>query len=496
MNARNPLWQGQFDKIFIGGQWVKPSSDRKVTIISPSTEEVVAVIPEAVEADVDAAVAAARRSFDSGIWRSLPLEERLVVLRRLSALLAEHQSDFAELVTAEMGSPITLSTGMQAIGPRLLLDAFIELAPQYPWLETRKHVTGNALVTREPVGVTAAIVPWNAPLLIALIKLAPALIAGCSVILKPTPQTALDAYLLAELTQQAGLPQGVLSVVPAERQASEYLVRHPSVDKVSFTGSTAAGKRIGAICAEDVRRVTLELGGKSAAVVLDDANLDTVIASIRAVSLRNTGQVCSNKTRIIASRSIRDDLNDRLVALLQSMPIGDPFDPATELGPLASPAQLQRVSGYIEAGKASDAQLLIGGDRPRDLDRGYFVSPTVFTDVDPNSPLAQEEIFGPVLTVHYFDTEEEAVQIANNSDYGLNGSVFSSDIDHALQVARGVRTGTVEVNGNGAGFFAPIGGFKQSGIGREAGLEGFDAYVELKSYGLPADVVDAYAARG
>lgn len=484
------LQQGQFEKIFIGGEWVAPHSDRRFTLISPSTEEPFAVIPEPVEADVDAAVSVARRSFDSGVWRQKPLDERIEVLRRLSASLAEHEIEIAQLITAEMGSPITTSTGMQSVGPRLLLDAFLELAPQYQWTDKRKHVTGNAFVTREPVGVVAAIVPWNAPLLVSIIKVIPALLAGCSVILKPTPQTALDAYFLAQLLQSAGLPDGVFSVIAADREVSEYLVRHPEVDKVSFTGSTAAGQRIGAICGNDVRRCTLELGGKSAAIVLEDADLDTVIASVRALSLRNSGQACSNKTRIVVSRSIREEFNDRLVSMMKEMPVGDPFDPATAIGPVASATQRDRVNEYIEIGKASEARLLVGGERA-DFERGYFVTPTIFTDVDPGSRIAQEEIFGPVLTVHYFDTEDEAVSIANDSDYGLNGSVFSADIARAFAVARGVRTGTVEVNGNGGGFFAPIGGFKRSGIGREAGLEGFDAFTELKSYGLPAAFLDS-----
>lgn len=487
-------WEQNHDKLFIGGEWVAPSSGEKIEIISPSTEETVAVISEAVEADVDAAVAAARSSFDSGVWRNRSLEERLEVLRRLSAKLAEHQDTIAQLVTAELGTPITLSNSMQAAGPRLLLDSFIELAPQYTWTDTRMHATGNALVTREPVGVAALIIPWNAPLLTAVIKVAPALIAGCSVVLKPTPQTSLDSYLLATLLQEAGLPEGVLSVLPADRRASEYLVGHPGVDKVSFTGSTAAGRRVGALCGNDVRRCTLELGGKSAAVVLEDADLDRVIASVRALSLRNSGQVCSNKTRIVASRAIRDELNDRLAAMMNSMPVGDPFDPAIEIGPMANAVQRERVNGYIEIGKASDANLLVGGEALTGFDRGFYVPPTIFTDVDPGAQLAQEEIFGPVLTVHYFDTDAEATTIANHSEYGLSGSVFSADLDRALAVAREIRTGTVEVNGNGGGFHAPIGGFKKSGIGREAGLEGFDAYVEIKSYGLPADYVARLAA--
>ncbi|MGV9711480.1 aldehyde dehydrogenase [Gordonia sp. NPDC003424] len=483
------VWQGNYDKLFIGGKWIDPESAETFAVISPSTEEVIARVPQGTTADMDKAVAAARAAFDQGPWPRMALDERIAVLRKLSAKLEEKQDVAAELVSAEMGCPITLSTKMQSIGPRMLLDSFIELAPQYQWRDIRQSITGNALVTREPVGVVAAIVPWNAPLLITMIKLAPALLAGCTMIIKPTPQTPLDAYFLADLLAEVGLPDGVVNVVPADRDVSEYLVRHRGVDKVSFTGSTAAGRRIGAICGKDLRRFTLELGGKSAAVLLDDADLDLAIPSIRALSLRNTGQVCSNKTRIVVAASRRDELLDRLVDMIGSMPVGDPFDPATEIGPVASAVQRDRVEGYVNDAKAAGLKLLVGGGRPDGLDRGFYVEPTIFADVDPNAKIAQEEVFGPVLTVHTFGDENEAIDIANNSEYGLNGSVFTADPEHALAFARNIRTGTVELNGSGVGFHAPIGGFKNSGIGREAGLEGFDAYVELKSYGLPADLL-------
>ncbi len=493
MNVQTDLWQGQFDKLFIGGEWVVPATDRTFEVISPATEEVLARVADGAEADVDAAVAAARTAFDRGPWPRMELTERIAVLTRVSAALAARQDEVARLISAEMGCPITLSTRMQSVGTRMLLDAFLELAPRYQWSDIRRSVTGNALVTREPVGVVAAIVPWNAPLQIAIIKLAPALLAGCTAILKPSPETALSAYLLAEIFEQAGLPEGVLNVVVAGRAVSEHLVRHPGVDKVSFTGSTAAGRRIAAICGEDLRRVTLELGGKSAAVLLDDADLEAAVPVIRALSLRNSGQVCSNKTRIVVARSLRDELYDRLRDMVGSMPVGDPFDPTTEIGPLVSSAQRGRVESYIAAAKDAGTRVLAGGGRPEGLDRGWFVQPTIFADVDPNAAIAQEEVFGPVLTVHTFDTEAEAIEIANNSDYGLNGSVFAADPAHALAVARHIRTGTVELNGTPAGFFAPIGGFKNSGIGREAGIEGFDAYVELKSYGLPQPLLDTLA---
>ncbi|MCP2288838.1 aldehyde dehydrogenase [Nocardia amikacinitolerans] len=490
MTVPTDVRQGQYDKVFIGGAWVTPATGDRFDVISPATEQVLARVADGSAADIDAAVAAARAAFESGPWPRLDLSERIAVLTRVSEALAARQDEIARLISAEMGCPITLSTRMQSMGTRMLLDAFLELAPQYQWSDVRRSVTGNALVTREPVGVVAAIVPWNAPLQIAIIKLAPALLAGCTAILKPSPETALSAYLLAEIFAEAGLPEGVLNVVVAGREVSEHLVRHPGVDKVSFTGSTAAGRRIAAICGADLRRVTLELGGKSAAVLLDDADLDAAVPVIRALSLRNSGQVCSNKTRIVVARSLRDDLYDRLRAMIGTMPVGDPFDPATEIGPLVSAAQRDRVESLVAAAKAEGTEVLVGGGRPEGLDRGWYVQPTVFADVDPNAGIAQEEVFGPVLTVHTFDTEAEAIAIANNSSYGLNGSVFAADPARALSVARHIRTGTVELNGTPAGFFAPIGGFKNSGIGREAGLEGFDAYIELKSYGLPPALLD------
>ncbi|MFS4108566.1 aldehyde dehydrogenase [Streptomyces sp. PD-S100-1] len=487
------VWQGDYSRLYIGGSWIEPATDETIDVVSPFTEEVVARVPAGSRADVDRAVAAAREAFDHGPWPGLGLGERMAVLRRFAAVLADRHEEMAEIISYEMGCPISLSRTMQTTGARLLLDSFLELAPRYEWSTVRRSNTGNALVTREPVGVVAAVVPWNAPLLVTVLKLVPALLAGCTVVLKPSPEATLDTYLFADMLKDTGLPAGVVNVVPADREVSEYLVTHRGVDKVSFTGSTAAGRRIAALCGQDLRRVTLELGGKSAALVLDDADLDVVLPTVQALSLRNTGQACSNKTRIVVARSRQAELLDRLREMVGSLVVGDPADPATQVGPVVSAAQRERVEGYLEVGRQEGAKVLVGGGRPAGLDRGWFVEPTVFTDVRPDMRIAQEEIFGPVLSVLAFDDEDEAVAIANDSDYGLNGSVFTADPEHALAVARRIRTGTVELNGCGVGFHAPIGGFKCSGIGREAGLEGFDAYVELKSYGLPAQLADILA---
>lgn len=358
-----------------------PTTEEKIAVVSPLTEEVIAEVPSAARADVDRAVTAARVAFDHGPWPRMSLEQRSEVLRRLGAILAERHGTLAQLVTDEMGCPITLARTMQATGPRLLLEAFLELAPDYPWTALRRSATGNGLVLRQPAGVVAAVVPWNAPQLTTMIKLAPALLAGCTMILKPAPETPLDAYLLAEMLEEAGVPDGVVNIVPADRAVSEHLVTHPGVDKVTFTGSTAAGRRIAALCGDALRRVTLELGGKSAALILDDADIPAAVEALRLGALRNSGQVCSNKTRIIVSRRRQSELLECLAAMMRAMPVGDPSDPATQIGPMVSRRQRERVEGYITRGREQGARLILGGGRPAGLDRGWFVEPTIFADV-------------------------------------------------------------------------------------------------------------------
>ncbi|ALJ21623.1 aldehyde dehydrogenase [Microbacterium sp. No. 7] len=482
------VWQDNSDRLFIGGEWVAPSGTRWIDVVNPHTEQAFARVPEGERADIDRAVAAARDAFDDGPWPWMSLVERIAVLERLGVLIAERRDEIARLVTDEMGCPITLSLGMQATTPRLLVDSFVAMAPEYPWETLRESATGRALVVREPAGVVAAVIPWNNPMVIALIKLVPALLAGCTAVLKPAPETPLDSFLLAELFAEAGLPAGVVNVVPADREVSEYLVTHPGVDKVTFTGSTAAGRRVAEVAGPLMKRVTLELGGKSAAIVLDDADFGPVVESLRIGSFRNSGQVCSLKSRVLVPRSRHEEFLDAFTAMVDTMPVGDPTDPATQVGPLVNSRQHGRVLGYIDAGRSEGARLVRGGGRPSGLERGLYVEPTVFTDVAPGMRIAQEEIFGPVATVIPYDDEAQAIAFANDSQYGLNGSVFTSDPAHGVRIARRIRTGTVEINGSPVGFTAPIGGFKSSGIGREAGLEGFDAYVELKSIGLPRDL--------
>jgi aldehyde dehydrogenase (NAD+) len=486
-------WTGQFDRLFIGGEWVQPQSRELTQVVSPSTEKVFAQVPAGSRADVDRAVRAARTAFDDGPWPGTTPVERVEVLRRLSAAFDANTEDLAQLITQEMGCPITLSRVLQATSPRVLLDTYARMSADYPFSSLRRSSTGNALVLREPVGVVAAVVPWNAPQLLTIAKLAPALVAGCTVVLKPAPETPLDAYLLAEMLLQAGLPEGVVNIVPADRDVSEYLVTHPGVDKVTFTGSTRAGQRIASLCGNDLRRVTLELGGKSASIILDDADMDLMIGTIEGASLRNGGQACSAKTRLVVSRRRKDELLERLVAVVEALPVGDPFDAATKIGPLVSARQRGIVEGYIASGREQGARVVTGGGRPHGLDRGWYVDATVFDGVHPDMKIAQEEIFGPVISVITYDDEADAVRIANNSMYGLSGSIFTGDLEHGMALAKQVRTGTVELNGNPTGFEAPMGGVKNSGIGREWALEGIDAYVEFKSVGVPDSLADSLA---
>jgi aldehyde dehydrogenase (NAD+) len=487
------VWNENPGRLFIGGSWAAPSSTEQAELISPFTEEIVARAPLGTRQDIDQAVAAARRAFDHGPWPRTRLADRIAVLARVHESLIDSREVIADLLTEEMGCPITQSRTIQADVARTILQSYLDLAVDFPFSSVRRSANATALVTREPVGVVAAIVPWNVPQAIITHKLAPALLTGCTVVLKPAPETALDAFLLAELFRAAGLPEGVLSVVPADRDVSEHLVTHPGVDKVTFTGSTAAGRRIASLCGNDLRRVTLELGGKSAAVILEDADLETTVESLRMGSLRNSGQVCSLKTRLVVPRSRERELLDRLAGLIESMPVGDPSDPATQIGPMATAGQRNRVEEYIAIGKQEGARAVIGGGRPDGHDRGYFVEPTVFAGVEPGMRIAQEEIFGPVLTVLTYEGEDQAVDIANDSRYGLSGAVFTTDPDRGLAVARRMRTGTVELNGNPTGWHAPYGGFKDSGIGREAGIEGFESYVETKSIGLTADLAGQYS---
>ncbi|MEU9845689.1 aldehyde dehydrogenase, partial [Actinomadura sp. NPDC048032] len=401
----------EHDRLFIGGEWAAPAGTGVIDVVSPHTEEVIGRVPEGTEGDIDAAVAAARRAFDEGPWPRMTPAERAEIVGRLSAIYAERQQEMADLVTAEMGSPIMFSVFGQAAIPQMVLQYYVDLAASYTWEEERQGMLGPVTVTQEPVGVVAAIVPWNVPQFTLMLKLAPALIAGCTVVAKPSPETPLDSYLLAEWIREAGVPEGVVNFVPAGREVGAYLVAHPDVDKVSFTGSTAAGRKIGAVCGEQLKRVTLELGGKSAAIILDDADLASTVEGFKLASLMNNGEACAAQTRILASRRRYDEVADALATMVSGLNVGDPADYGCEIGPLVAKRQQERVENYIRIGQDEGAKLITGGlNRPHD--RGWYVAPTVFGDVGNDMRIAREEIFGPVLVLIPYEDEADAVRIA------------------------------------------------------------------------------------
>jgi aldehyde dehydrogenase (NAD+) len=471
------------EELFIGGQWLRPIDGHELDVLSPATEEPIARVALAGKADIDAAVIAARRAFDSGPWPRMSVEERLALVTQLGDRLLARHEDVARIITAEVGAPIgpPEQRSGQAMMAKMIVDFYAVVAGAYPWSELRLGPTAQLEIRRVPVGVVGAIIPWNVPLHLGILKIAPALLAGCTVVLKVPEESPLSSLLLAEVAEEIGLGEGVLSIIPADRETSELLVRNPAVDMISFTGSTRAGKRIGAICGEALRRVTLELGGKSAAIVLEDADLDTVMPALVPTTILNNGQVCFNQTRVLAPRSVYAEVVERITAAYSAMAVGDPFDPETAIGPLISAAQRKRVEGYIALGRDEGARITTGGGRPPELTRGYYLQPTVFDCVDNSMQIAQEEIFGPVVTVIPYASEAQAVEIANDSRYGLSGSVWTNDVEHGKRVARQLRTGTVGVNNVMPDPAGTHGGFKESGIGRAFGPEGMSEYVELQT---------------
>jgi betaine-aldehyde dehydrogenase len=476
-----------YDRLFIGGEWVAPSSSSVFDVHSPSTGELVGRTPEAMEADIDKAVAAAREAVDHGPWPHMTPVERAAVLSRAAEAVRNQMQDLSELISNEMGSPVSWGLMAQVLAPTMILDYYAGLGSTFAFDTIKDGMLGPVLVTKEPIGVVAAITPWNVPFFLAAAKLAPALLSGSTVVFKPAPETPLDANVFAEILADAGLPKGVLSVVPAGREVGEYLVNHPGVNKVSFTGSTAAGKKIGAACGANLKRFSLELGGKSAAILLDDVNLDESLPLMLPNAIMNNGEACISLTRILAPRDRYTEVADALVELVRAMKVGDALDPATEVGPLVAERQRDRVEGYIRIGQEEGAKVAVGGGRPAGLDTGWFVEPTVFVDVDNSMRIAQEEIFGPVLSVIPYDDDADAVRIANDSDYGLCGGVFTADNDRGLGIARQVRTGTYMVNSSiPIDFSSPFGGYKESGVGREFGEDGLELFLEKKTINLPA----------
>jgi len=472
------------DQLFIDGQWSAPDSGDAIDVISPHSQEVIGRAALATAADVDRAVRAARSAFDDGPWPRMQPADRIAAINRLAELYKERRGDMAALITAEIGAPISFAKRAQVGIPQMMFAAFAGLASGYDWQESRPGLYGNDIrINKQPVGVVAAVVPWNMPQFLTVCKIVPALLAGCCVVLKPAPESILDAQLLADIVAQTDLPQGVFNVVPGERAVGESLVGHPGVDKVSFTGSTAAGRQVAVACAQGLKQVSLELGGKSAAIVLDDADPATVAGAIQSASLANSGQVCNALSRILVPADRQDEFVEALAAGMEAMTVGDPTDPATQLGPLVAERQQTRVRGYIDEGRREGARLVVGGaDLPDGIDTGWYVRPTLFSNASNDMRIAREEIFGPVLTVIPYDTEDDAVRIANDSDYGLAGSVFTSDDDRGFGIATRVRSGTFGVN---QGYImdpaAPFGGVKQSGYGRELGREGLESYLVSQS---------------
>jgi aldehyde dehydrogenase (NAD+) len=481
----------KYDKLLIGGQWHDPASDSVIEVRSPHDRHLVGSTPEAVQADVDAAVGIARAAFDTGPWPRYTPAGRQAIVARFEKLHRERSTELADLITEQNGAAQWFTRMFQPMLDDRIQD-FLRLARDYPWEETLIDGAGlQTIVCRQPVGVVAAVIPWNAPQQAALIKLIPALLAGCTAILKTTPETPLDGIALGEIFAEAGLPDGVLSVLPADREVSEYLIGHPGIDKITFTGSTAAGSRIAALATAQFKRVSLELGGKSAAIVLADADLAALAKGLRFGSFANNGEACVAHTRILAPRSRYEEVVDALADLIDTLKVGDPTDPDTFIGPMVREGQRERVESYIHLGLEEGARLVRGGpgcpDEPG-LQHGFYVRPTLFADVDNSMRIAQEEIFGPVVVVIPYGEEEDAIQIANDSVYGLSGGVWTADPLHGIEIARRIRTGTFSVNGAGRSWEAPFGGFKRSGFGREYGTYGLDEYTELQAIGtgIPA----------
>jgi aldehyde dehydrogenase (NAD+) len=468
-------------RFFIDGEWVEPRGSETHRALEAATGEPLGTAALATDADIHAAVQAARRALDQGPWGRTTAAERAGYMHRFAAALAARADSTSALVSQENGMPIGLSSAFNGAAPAGLLQMYAEMIKAYPLEEVRPSQNGATIVRREPVGVVGAIAPWNYPQVLAMMKIAPALAAGCTIVLKPSPETALDSYVMGDAAKEAGLPPGVLNIVLGGREAGASLVSHPDVDKIAFTGSTATGRIIGAECGRLIRRVTLELGGKSAAIFLDDGDVETFIAGLGMASFMNNSQTCTTQSRILVARSRYDEVVDAVAAFARSQHIGNPLDPSVTIGPMASEQHLDRVLGYIDVGRDSNARLVAGGGRPADQNRGWFVEPTVFADVDNSDRLAREEVFGPVMAMMPFDDDEDAVAIANDSNYGLGGSVWTNDEERGIDVSRRVRTGTIGVNYYLLDLGAPFGGMKDSGIGRELGPEALNSYLEYKS---------------
>lgn len=471
------------ERLFIGGRWGAPSTSETFAVLNCATEEVVAHVAQATEADVASAVQAARKAFDEGPWPRMTPHERAVYLEKIAQRVEALNDEFARGWTIESG--VLYKISQPRVGHYLsgAFRTYTAMADTYPFIQPARSTSGHqGYVVQEPVGVVAAIVPWNGPAGLIAYKVAPALLAGCTVIIKCSPEAPIAGHLFARICEEVGLPPGVVNMLTADRDVSATLVANPGVDKITFTGSTAAGRSIGAVAAQRMARCTFELGGKSPAVILDDYDIDAAAKALGAPYFSYlSGQVCASLTRIIVPRAKHDAMVDALVTAARSMVLGDPMDAATTMGPLASARQRAAVEQKMAQSIAEGAQVAVGGGRPRHLERGFFFEPTVLANVDNHSFAAQNEFFGPVLSVIPADSEEQAIAMANDSIYGLNAAVFTRDAERAMQVARQLRTGTVGHNASRYDFSIGFGGFKQSGIGREGGASGLEAFLESKT---------------
>ncbi|MGW4479448.1 aldehyde dehydrogenase [Rhodococcus triatomae] len=471
------------DTLFIGGQWRAPSTSDTIPVVSPLTEKEIGSFPKSATTDIDSAVAAGRSALRRADWAGLSPTERAQVMRRFADEIEKRSEDRAVTVTRQNGMPIELSRAVEGAATVTLLRYYADLTESTPLEEVRESqpVPGTTIVRREPIGVVGAIAPWNFPAVLSMFKIAPALAAGCAVVLKPSPETTLDSYILAEAAIAAELPEGVLNIVTGGPDVGQYLVAHPGIDKVAFTGSTTAGRHIGRTCGELLKPATLELGGKSAALILDDADVEQTVTGLATASLLNTGQTCYMSTRILVPRKQSQTYIDAITAMAASLPVGDPMDSSTYIGPVVSAQQRDRVLSLIEQGRSEGGKITTGGGRPADLDTGYFVEPTVFASVENTSSIARQEVFGPVLSIIAYDGLDDAVALANDSEYGLGGTVWTTDQDRGVDVARRVETGSFGVNSYNLDWGSPFGGVKASGVGRELGPEGLASYQQLKS---------------
>jgi len=478
-------------QLWIGGRWESSSGDRVADVRNPAGLELVGRAQMATPEDMQRAIRAARSSFESGVWRQQSPQARGQVLRDAADHLEKRLPELARLLTSELGCPLWFSERAHVPNPIRHLRYYGDLATTHNFDDVRSDGVNTSIVVDEPVGVVGAITPWNGPLSSPTIKVAPALAAGCSVVVKPSSETPFTVMALGEALADAGLPPGVLSIVPAGRDAGDHLLRSLDVDKIAFTGSTETGTMIMKVCADRMARVTLELGGKSAAVVLPDADVAAMVKAILPMSLSVNGQLCIAQTRVLVPQELESDARDALAAAISALKVGDPMDPQTFIGPLVSAKQRERVEGYLEVARAEGATVAAGGGRPEDVGEGWYVEPTLLAAVTNSMRVAQEEIFGPVIALIPYDNVDEAVRLANDSPYGLSGSVWSADVDAAIGVARRIRTGMVSVNGAPQAWGTPFGGFKQSGIGREMGPEGLQTYIEKKSIAVPPRADDA-----